>query len=50
MNTNPTNKTIQTGLMRIFARFGRKIRQHGPVEEMRQEIRGHGTDIGSRGL
>jgi hypothetical protein len=50
MNTNPTSKTIQTGLMRIFARFGRKIRQHGPAEEIGQEIRGHGGDTGSRGL
>jgi hypothetical protein len=50
MNINLTSKTMQTGLTRVFARFGRKIRQHGPAEEMRQEIRGHGNDTGSRGL
>ncbi len=50
ISTNPTSKTIQSGLTRIFARFGQKICQHGPAEEMSQEIRGRGSDTGSRVL
>ncbi len=45
-----TSKTIETGITRIFARFGRKTRKQNPPQEGRPETRWYETDISSRGL
>jgi hypothetical protein len=45
-----TSKAIQTGITRIFARFGRKTRKQNPSQEGRPETRWYESDISSRGL